>query len=449
MNDQQQAFEREVETWIAAEASMSPPDQTLSDILVATGRKRPLPRWLALIKEPSMRMSTRVAVGSPTYRLAAILVLTLLLAVAATAATLGGAALLQSPAPVTTSDWPMNRADAAHRGEGHDGPRVNPVLGWRYQAEGSVVNSVTIVGDLVYATSDDGTLHALDIATGEERWSYAPELGPVSGPQVSEGRVLVRDVDGNLAAVDAVTGAELWRSDRAGYSSDPTFDGDSVYIAATDGTLDALDAASGTVRWTVPVTTGPLEMRGNAFADGRVYVSASDGDLVAVDAATGEIAWRVPTGSPATGNAVVADGLVYIGSYDGGGSLSAFDGATGDLVWNVAEPLWVPAVSDGVAYAGGEGVLVALSASTGSELWRFALQGVPVAPAVADGIVYVPAENDQRVYALEAASGRVLWTFDVDSPPLSAVSVAHGSAFVGTQFGGVYAIGSEGSAAGG
>jgi outer membrane protein assembly factor BamB len=344
----------------------------------------------------------------------------------------------------------MLRADAAHRGEGHDGPREDPVLGWRYQAEGSAVNNISIVGGLVYATSDDGTLHALDIATGEERWSYAPELGPVSGPNVSEGRVFVKDIDGRLAAVDALTGSELWRSDQAIYSSDPTVDGDSVYIGAADGTLVALDAASGAVRWTAAVSTSGAEVHSPAYAAGRVYASEAGGDFVAVDASNAAIAWRMPTGSTSTGTSVVADGVAYVGSYDGiGGSLSAFDSATGRLVWNVAEPLWAPAVSNGVAYAGGEGVLVALSASTGSELWRFELGGLVRAPTVADGIVYVPAEGEHRVYALEAASGRVLWTFDVDSQPVCCVVPAHGSAFVGTLNGGIYAIGSDGSVTGG
>ena len=441
---------RDVASFFAATAPPRGPDTLLDDVLLTTSRMRPRPRWFAILKEPPMRISTRVAVGSPTSRLAAIVALTLVLSVAATAGVLAGAALLQSPTPVTTSDWPMLRADVAHRGEGHDGPRGVPFLGWRYQAQGSVQTSPSIVGDLVYATSDDGTLHALDIATGEERWSYAPELGPVGEPNVSEGRVFVREADGHLATVDALTGSELWRSDRVDYTSGPTFDGDSVFIGAADGTLVALDAASGAVRWTVPVSTSGAELRNPAYADGRVYVSEGGGDLVAVDAATAGVAWRVPTGSTSTGTAVVADGIVYLGSYDGvGGSLSAFDSATGGLVWTVAEPFFAPAISNGVAYAGGEGVLVALSASTGSELWRFELQGVVRAPAVADGVIYVPAEGEQRVYALEAASGRVLWTYDVDGQPVSPVVVAHGSAFLGTLTGGVMAIGADGSAADG
>jgi len=102
MNDQQ-IFEREVETWIAAEASMSPPDQTLSDILVATGRKRPLPRWLALIKEPPMRISSNLAIGSPMGRVAAITVATLLLALTVAGAGIAGSRLLAADGTIVVA----------------------------------------------------------------------------------------------------------------------------------------------------------------------------------------------------------------------------------------------------------------------------------------------------------------------------------------------------------
>jgi len=92
MNDQQ-SFEHGVATWLAAEDEMRTPDHTLDDILAATSRKRPLPRWFALIKEPPMRISSTLAVGSPTARVAAIVAATLLLALSLAAAGLAGSQL--------------------------------------------------------------------------------------------------------------------------------------------------------------------------------------------------------------------------------------------------------------------------------------------------------------------------------------------------------------------
>ena len=79
------------------------PPARLRPIKSTTGRMRPRPRWLALIKEPPMRISSRVAVGSPTARLAAILAATLLLAVLATGAVVAGGTLLAGPAPIVVA----------------------------------------------------------------------------------------------------------------------------------------------------------------------------------------------------------------------------------------------------------------------------------------------------------------------------------------------------------
>ena len=57
------------------------------------------PRWLALIKEPPMRIHARIAVGSPTVRLAAIVAASVILALAATGLVVGAASLMPSPNP--------------------------------------------------------------------------------------------------------------------------------------------------------------------------------------------------------------------------------------------------------------------------------------------------------------------------------------------------------------
>ena len=81
----------------AEEPPTQAPDALLPGVIRATGRMRPRSRWLALIKEPSMRISSRVAVGSPTLRLASILALTMALILVAAAAVATGASLLPSP----------------------------------------------------------------------------------------------------------------------------------------------------------------------------------------------------------------------------------------------------------------------------------------------------------------------------------------------------------------
>ena len=79
MNDDAR-IERLFEDGLHGIAPSRAPDRLKTTIKNETGQMRPLPRWLALIKEPPMRISSNLAVGSPTARIAATTVATLLLA---------------------------------------------------------------------------------------------------------------------------------------------------------------------------------------------------------------------------------------------------------------------------------------------------------------------------------------------------------------------------------
>jgi nitrous oxidase accessory protein NosD len=102
MNDDAR-LERLLADALAGAAPSRAPARVRADIKATTSRARQRPRWLALIKEPPMRLSSRVAVGSPTARLASILLATLLLAVMATGAVLAGASLLAGPGVIVVA----------------------------------------------------------------------------------------------------------------------------------------------------------------------------------------------------------------------------------------------------------------------------------------------------------------------------------------------------------
>jgi outer membrane protein assembly factor BamB len=345
------------------------------------------------------------------------------------------------------AEWPMFKGDAARRGEGSDGPVGEPVLRWRYQAGGAVPGNVSVGGDLVYASSDDGVLHALDVVSGAERWSLVADDAPLSGPVVDDGTVYVFDGGGILHAVDAATGEERWRAARpvAGPSSATAGDG-AVFVGSGDGALVAIDAGSGGERWRAASETGG-PVHSPAFSAGRVYVTSEGGGYVAVDATDGSLVWRFDTGDLSTGTAVVADGVAYVGaSGEGGiGTLWALDAETGTEMWRIERPFFTPAVADGVAYSGSAELgVTALDTATGEPIWTFPVRGPARPLGVADGIVYVPADAEHRVYALDAATGAEAWRFDVDSGIDCCIAVGRGAVYVGTWLGSVYAIGGNG-----
>lgn len=103
------------------------------------------------------------------------------------------------------------------------------------------------------------------------------------------------------------------------------------------------------------------------------------------------------------------------------------------------------AVAYGLAYTGNEaGILYALNALTGEEVWRFEAGGSLVStPHVADGRLTVGSLDD-HVYQLDARTGALLWSFetggDVYSSPSSDMCCTTRRIFVGSRDGNLYAL---------
>ena len=96
-------FERLVAGHIADEGAAPPSDAFYDELITRAGGSGQRPEWLALIKEPPMRTNSRVAVGSPTVRVMAILAATLLLALALAAAGAGVQRLLAADGPIVVA----------------------------------------------------------------------------------------------------------------------------------------------------------------------------------------------------------------------------------------------------------------------------------------------------------------------------------------------------------
>jgi len=87
-------FERLFADGLTDLAPSRAPGRLYTDVTAATAGTRPRPRWLAALKEPPMRTSSRLTVGSPTIRVAAILAATLLLGAVIAGAGFAGSRLL-------------------------------------------------------------------------------------------------------------------------------------------------------------------------------------------------------------------------------------------------------------------------------------------------------------------------------------------------------------------
>jgi len=123
-------------------------------------------------------------------------------------------------------------------------------------------------------------------------------------------------------------------------------------------------------------------------AGGTVYIQDLDANVYAVSLATGKLDWEYPVdipekSGPGPDGVAVAGGMVY---GDTSTAVFALNAATGKVIWNDTSLLnsgqgsfeIQPAVADGRVYLAsaygsgpGGGILLALDAATGKELWSF------------------------------------------------------------------------------
>jgi outer membrane protein assembly factor BamB len=337
------------------------------------------------------------------------------------------------------------RGDAARRNAADQGPAGNPVVRWRFGAGDSLSAVPVVVGEVVYVAGETGVVHALNAADGTERWTARLTGSPHSAVVLGD-LLYLADRDGVIHALEIGTGVQRWQSSRAIGASELLASDGALYGTTADGALVALDAASGAERWRfAPPGAGALHSPSTAV--GLVYVSSETGGYFALDAATGTQRWHFDTGSDGTGTAVIADGIAYVGAGAGEpGRLYALDAATGELRWRVDENIYSPAVANGVDYSGSDtGLVTARDATTGRERWRFQVRGTARPPVVAGDLLLVPADDEHRIYALDAASGTEVWQVDVDGGMPNGFAVTGGVIYVGTTAGSVYAIGGDGA----
>jgi eukaryotic-like serine/threonine-protein kinase len=349
-----------------------------------------------------------------------------------------------------SSDVTGYRGDSARTGVmPGPAPSGRPDLLWRFQARGAIESSVVVVGSAAFLASEDGTVHAIDLRTGAERWAVdvGSPIGSAS-PLAVSGVLVIADLGGTVRALDPGSGAERWRARLDGpVSGSAAAVGRMVVVATTTGSAYGINAESGAIVWR---TTLPHRATRSATATEDAAYLGVGGMLIALRIADGSIKWQsvIATAGEA-GTPTVANGLVFEATgfdaiaHDQRG-VSAVDAGTGKLVWRYASAemseVFTPAVRDDRAYiVGKDGHVVALDARTGLPVWTVDT-GAPneALPSLAGDVLYVAA-NGGRVIAL-SSKGEALWSVEIAGVPYAPV-VTRGLVLVGTSLGVLYAFG--------
>ena len=369
-------------------------------------------------------------------------------------------ASLQATATAATSAYNSATASGIMPGFDPQHTHVNPyekvlnptnvsqlVQAWKTQTGNSIGSVPTVANGVVYISSSDGKMYALDASTGHVLWTTPTGsyyLG--SGPTVGNGKVYIGSFDHMLYAFDARTGAMLWSAptgDRIG--SSPTLVNGVIYIGSDDGKVYAFNASTGANLWTLP--TGGSVRSSPAVFKGVVYVGSDDHLLYAIKAGTGATLWTARTGGMIRSSPAVVNGIVYVGSEDH--KLYAVKADTGDILWTASTGDSVfssPAVANNMVYVGSnDGKLYAFNATSGALLWTASTgDSIFSSPTIANGVLYI-GSNDHKLYAFNAsgcgkASCLPLWTVSTGGIIRSSPVVANGVVYVGSEDHNLYAF---------
>jgi eukaryotic-like serine/threonine-protein kinase len=120
-------------------------------------------------------------------------------------------------------------------------PPVQKGSVWSKRVGGDVRHTPAIAHHMVYATTLQGKVVALDAATGTERWRADVGVEITAAPTVAGGTVLIGTKSGAVFGLDAHTGAALWDFKTDGrITGSPVVAGDTMYVVSHDGTLYAV-----------------------------------------------------------------------------------------------------------------------------------------------------------------------------------------------------------------
>ena len=263
-----------------------------------------------------------------------------------------------------------------------DGSTTPPQEKWVFtQAKGNWVAPPLILNDKVFAPNSDGTLYVLDLSDGFETKAALAEIklgGALWAQPVSDGTlVYVTSMDHHLHAIDLDTYEHAWPAIDLGGAApgSPLIGADGyLYVGSFASEVIKIDPATGKVE---SFATAQDWVWGGPVLDGEtIFFSDLSGYLYAVDAASGAQAWQQKPNEAIVGSPLMLADVVVITTESGplyafyrdgtpvcqreaGGQIYTAPGAGSDLI------LVAPMDTD---------FLLAAYDANGGQAWTFALE---------------------------------------------------------------------------
>jgi outer membrane protein assembly factor BamB len=272
-----------------------------------------------------------------------------------------------------------------------------------------------VIGDAVFVVASD-EIHALDAATGSERWRV-PFDHQLTAPLIATGASIIAVAEkGLVVAFAPADGRTLWMRELGAVSRfAPALDGRRAIFALDDSRVVALQLMDGGVEWEQKLD-GKLNQP--SFAHDRVFVGTNTNFLYAMNNDNGRVAWRWKTGGDVIGTSGDTKGGAYYASLDN--VLRAVNRGNGNQRWIKeipTRPLLPPQTfGDGATYeeivvlTGATSEIDAFAAKTGAVVGMYQppsdVQGPPLIDPVLQPyrVAMVVITRDGRAIGLKPSA---------------------------------------------
>jgi outer membrane protein assembly factor BamB len=252
-------------------------------------------------------------------------------------------------------------------------------------------------------------------------WQVALTAPPAQLPAFDAARLYVALRDGTLVALDHATGLPAWSASRDATVA-PLSMG-SFLVGASGATAWALDAATGSRRWEhdlgavvvlAPISTdaGPLFL---TLANDAVLLASDDGQEI----------WRQPLSGRATSSAAGARGRAWVGLDDG--RVLAMQTSNRAIQWTRTLPsaaLVMTPLGDRLLVGSADNFLYALEGKDGDIAWRWRTGGDVVGAAAADARRVYFVSLDATLRAIDLRHGDLRWQRPLAARPVGGPALA-------------------------
>ena len=253
---------------------------------------------------------------------------------------------------------------------------------WVYPREGTtgsqIVGGALVAQDKVVFGAADGKVYALNAATGASSTGWIFPAGSGVGkiwstPAYLDGTIFVGSFDKNLYALDIATGEKKWSfATQGAIAATPVAYNGTVYIGSFDRNLYAIDAATGREKWRFSEARNWFWAK-PLIKDNIIYAANLDGKVYVLDAQNGNKLREFDLGGAISASPVLAGDTLIIAT--GSGNITGIDTVsnTKKALRNLGEKVDAPLATDGTAVFihTSAGKLYAVNAQSGAEVWPY------------------------------------------------------------------------------